>query len=194
MNSLVSPRGGVRSIGTYGFSVVELLTVMLIAMMVAGLSVMGFKQASIVLSATSGEDIVGSKLRMAHEMAMSQRKFIVVNFTDPGTIQILQQTSKTTSTLLEESYLPLGTAFTYNSTGQTPDNMTGLVSLRNTSFVFAGDGSARDNVIANNLINGVIYFGNSNSPSRDTLIAVTVLGTTGRVRTYHYNSQTGAWF
>ncbi|MBI1748011.1 MAG: prepilin-type N-terminal cleavage/methylation domain-containing protein [Acidobacteria bacterium] len=178
---------------SHGFSITELSVVMLIGLVLSGLSLMGFQQVNAVYSSTSAEEIIAGKLRQARSMALSQRKNIVVTFEDPDQIKLSVQTSQTSTTLLESMSLPVGSVYTNGPGGSEPEPIQGIVRWRNGSVVFLGDSTARD-FVTGALVNGVVYIGRAGASDNSAAGAVTVLGSTGRVRSYRYDMRTGGWF
>lgn len=177
-----------------GFSILELTVVLLVGLLLSSIFLISFREANATLSATSAEDTVTGKLRMARDMAVSQRKCIVVTFTSPNTITIARQDTLSLSTLLESTLLPPNVLFNNGPGGTPPEGMTGLLNLNGNSVVFFGDGSARDTITASNTKNCVLYIANTDTSNQSALSAVTVMGGTGRARIFHYDSGRGGWF
>jgi hypothetical protein len=176
--------------GSSGFSIIELAMVLGLSFVLAGVAVLGFQEAQSVLSANSGEQIVNSKLRLARETAIAQRKNITVSFVEPNAVQV--QGNNLID--VETASFPKGLRYGAPSGAPAnPDNLAGVVDLRGRAIVFFGDGSARDPGTGNP-INGVVFLYDSSNPDASAASAVTLAGSTGRVRTYRYNPKSNNWY
>lgn len=176
--------------GSSGFSIVELAMTLGLSFVLAGVAALAFQEAQSVLSANSGEQIVNSKLRMARDTAIAQRTNISVSFVDPNSIQV--QGNRLID--VETTSFPKGIRYGAPSAAPTnPDSLAGVVDVRGRSIVFFGDGSARDPGTGNP-INGVVFLYDPASPDSAATSAVTIAGSTGRVRTYRYNSRSNNWY
>jgi len=177
-----------------GFSLLEVLTVLMAGLLISGLALMGFKEGVATLSATSAEEIIAGKLRQAREMAIAQRKCVKVSFTESNVLQIHVQNTLSSATLVEEVPLPAGITYSDPISGYTPDGMSGLYDVRGCWLVFFGDGSARAEASSTGPRNNVIHISRSDRSSHTASSAVTVLGSTGRVHAYHFDASRGGWY
>jgi Tfp pilus assembly protein FimT len=136
---------------------------------------------------------VASQLRLAREMAISQRRQIQVRFV--GTNQIILNRLNINPGVVGGTFIqpPLTFRLTAGK-GDTPDAFGNAAAIEfgginggPPTMMFQSDGTFVDT--AGNLINGTVFLGMVNEPS--VARAVTLVGSTGRIRMWRNNA--GAW-
>ena len=180
-----------------GFSIIEAVVVLTIIMIVMGFAILGLTPILRNFKANSAMDGVIGQLRLAREMAISKRRNIEVAFINPNQTQLTPETPAGAPVLPSPySVIPLeggsqfkllvgpdtpmgfgnGAAISFNALGAAP--VLPLRFTTNGAFIDAN----------NNPVNGTLFLG---IPGQiDTARAVTILGATGRVRSYTW-SRTG---
>jgi prepilin-type N-terminal cleavage/methylation domain-containing protein len=187
-----------------GFSMVEMAVTVAIVVTIMAIGILQMMPAWRQSQSNAALDQVKSILREARETAISQRRTIVVQFVGTDTIELFQMTvvAGTPPTVTQASApfltVPIenGVQFlSYSGEPDTPDNF-GLPSVPDgISFPgavgnpqFQSDGTLTDS--NGTAINGTVFLGVPNMPGSAT--AVTVMGSTGRIRAYH-SSGNGWW-
>ena len=176
-----------------GFSLLEMMAVLAIALIVSGIAVMSLQPALKASRVRNSYNIALAAMRQARDTAVAQRQVYYVTFSNaavPNTITITQGGSGvvlTTYTLPPDvqfncvTGIPTGAGTTPDGfgAGATPiDFDQGVAGGTKNIVYFQPDGSAQD--INSNLNNGVIYIAR---PSElYSSYAITVWGATGRVR------------
>jgi Tfp pilus assembly protein FimT len=141
------------------------------------------------------------QLRFARQVAIDKRTVCRVDFAAPGTISVTQAFTDGTPVQTETITLPPDVQFTIvngmpTPPSPTPDNIgTGKVAIDfdrvknggGTTIFFQPDGSALDTVGLPN--DGVIYVARPNE--LNSARAITLLGTTGRIRGWRLGPKTG---
>jgi prepilin-type N-terminal cleavage/methylation domain-containing protein len=184
-----------------GFSLLELLAVMAIIGIMVGLAVVGIGNALPSIRATSGMNQVMGRIRRARQAAISDRRTTVINFVAPNRIQILQNPpgGGVATPLDPTATLEGGIQFVYfPATGDTPMGFGACPAaacftnpanpgggIPATSFLADGSFGAGIGVP----VNGTVFLGIPGKPT--TARAITILGATGRLRTYYWDGQ--AW-
>jgi prepilin-type N-terminal cleavage/methylation domain-containing protein len=193
-----------------GFSLIEMLTVVLVVSVLAVVATMLTDGTQRGYKANAARDLVVTQLRMARELATSKRRNVRVNFTPPNQIQVTVQylPGEVAGAPIASVYLnnadhglTNGAQFylfpTLPDTPMTFGN-TQAINLAQpsgagvwgvmftTSGALVGTSSlANMNLIGNsNPVNATIFIGIP--PKTSTARAVTVLGGTGRVRSYSW--------
>jgi Tfp pilus assembly protein FimT len=193
-----------------GFSLVELVTVVGITFVLASMAVMSTRSSTYASRANDAMFQVISQLRTAREIAVTKRRNVLVTFTTPNQIQIAVQTlpGEAPATVIAPVFLndgvPGGNNFyqyaglpdTPMGFGNTNTNglnfspasggTAGLAIMFSTSGSLVGTtgGSGYSTVGNNNPVNASIFIGTAGQPN--TVRAVTVMGATGRVRSYSW--------
>ena len=164
-----------------GFTLVDILMVIAVGSILAGLSVMGFAQASSSLRAKNGVTQVLWQLRLAREYAMNQRRTMQVQLVAPNEIRIVRQEIPTGTTTLNQYFLEGNVQ--YVQFAGVPDTPDGFGSATPVDFggqapAFNAEGHLVDGTGAT--LSGTIFLGNPGNAL--TQRAVTVFGGTGRIR------------
>jgi Tfp pilus assembly protein FimT len=171
----------------------ELAIVCVLIMVISAMAIVQLHPAIQQRQADGAMAEVASQLRLAREMAISQRRQIQVQFV--GTNQIVLTRLNINPGVVGGTFLQ--PPMTYRLTagkGDTPDafgnagaiEFEGIVGGPPT-MMFQSDGTFVDT--AGNLINGTVFMGMASEPS--VARAVTVVGSTGRIRMWRNNG--GAW-
>ena len=141
------------------------------------------------------------QMRFARQVAIDKRTVCRVDFSVPGTISVTQAFADGTPVQTETITLPPDVQFTIvpgmpTPPAATPDNIgNGTLAIDfdrvkaggGTTIFFQPDGSALDAVGLPN--DGVIYIARPNELSGAR--AITLLGTTGRIRGWRLGTKTG---
>jgi type II secretory pathway pseudopilin PulG len=189
-----------------GFTMVETLVVVFMSVVLMSITVFQFRPSMQMYGVRAATDQLKSILRQGRELAISQRRTVVVTFTGSNTInlfQVLEPTNVVASTPFLSLSLQAGTQFgTLAITPAEPDTpdgfgipattgveFGGVVGGPPTGMEFQSDGTFTDGT--GNPINGTVFIAVPNVIT--TAGAVTILGNTGRVRHYYYNKSNG-WF
>jgi type II secretory pathway pseudopilin PulG len=183
-----------------GFSIIELMAVCAAVMVLLGVAVIGAFNVLPSFRATSGMNQVVGLVRRARNAAVSDRRSTALQFTGNNQITLVQYApgGGVGVNLLGPVTLEGGVQFTYfPATGDTP--MAFGTCTNGTCFTnpavpggglpattFLADGSFGPGI--NVPVNGTIFLG---IPGKTTTArAVTILGATGRVRTYFWDGNT----
>jgi prepilin-type N-terminal cleavage/methylation domain-containing protein len=165
-----------------GFSLVEMLMVVAILMIMASVAIIRMRQSITLLDADKAANQVAAELRYARQVALDDRRNVLVEFIGANEIKVTRQDTPM-PTVLYDGILPSGFRFGLpNAIGDTPDaygNSAPVTFNMQTSGVFRGDGIFTD--AAGIVVNGSVFtISGDNSSSR----AVTLTGATGRIKTY----------
>jgi prepilin-type N-terminal cleavage/methylation domain-containing protein len=191
-----------------GFTMVELVIVVAIIVILAATAIMSTRSSMYASKATNAMDSVITTLRTAREIAITKRRNVLVTFTAPNEMQMAVQTlpGEAAATVIAPVYLNDNVAggcsfYVYPGLPDTPMNFgnssaltfapasggtAGLSVMFTTSGSFVGTTATSSfNTVGNsNPVNASIFVaipGQLNSAR-----AVTVMGTTGRVRSYSW--------
>jgi type II secretory pathway pseudopilin PulG len=189
-----------------GFTLLEAVIVIGIMFTLAGLAVVQSFGSMEGYQANSAQDVVVSQLRVARQLAISQRRNVQVQFdtiSTPQTVsyKILPRTGSGDPVLAPVTVvLPRQTSYTQES--GVPDTPMGFGTCSAAGICIGGvaggpvfmeftsSGQFTDSTGLNTL-NGTIFVGVPNKKA--TARAVTVMGGTGRVRPYTYVGGTTGW-
>lgn len=206
-----SKRGGKS--GQKGFSLIEVLVVIAIAMTIAGMIVVHLTPTLQTFRANSAASQVVDVFRQAREYAITYRRYVQITFPNYGGAGANNQIRITVRNTLTPTYggaaQPDVILTTVNLSGNisfqtetgvpdTPDafGKASAVNFNNVDggppagMYFQADGTFVDTT--GNPLNGTVFLGQTAMVS--TARAVTVLGSTGRVRSYNVNGTGTGWF
>jgi type II secretory pathway pseudopilin PulG len=193
-----------------GFSLVELVTVVGITFVLASMAIVSTRSSTYASRANDAMFEVISQLRTAREIAVTKRRNVLVTFTAPNEIQLTVETlpGEAPATAIAPVFLndgvPGGNIFyVYPGVPDTPmgfgnssaltftpasGGTAGLAIMFSTSGSLVGTTGASgfSTVGNNNPVNASIFTGIAGQPN--TVRAVTVMGTTGRVRSYSWTA------
>lgn len=187
-----------------GFSVVELMIVVVIGMVMAGVSIMALMPLYRQNHVDAAYDTTLSVIRTYRNQAITQSKRYIITFTTPGTITVEYwgtgvpvapaPVTLATYTLPNDIQYSVQAGFP----AAAPDSFgTGLVAIdfdqgmglgSQNYIMFMPDGSSQDTL--GNYNSGVVYLTQTGS-NVNTARAVSVFGTTGRVRGWRLDSVAG---
>lgn len=189
--SVEAPRS--RRAEQAGFTLTEVLVVIAIGAVLAGITVLSFVAANRTLQGDGAMRVVVGQLQVARETAMTQRRDIEVRFVAPNRIDILRQEIPLAAgqTLLSQIYLESGATFmTFAGVPDTPDGFGNAAPVSfgaATRLVFTPDRQLVDQTGVP--ANGTVFLGINGEP--ETARAVTVFGATARVHSWRWDG--GAW-
>jgi prepilin-type N-terminal cleavage/methylation domain-containing protein len=189
-----------------GFSMIEMLVVVAIAMVIAGIAVIQSRPALMQIRATAAKDLVQGSLRRARETAISDRRSVKVEFlvnpagNPAGSYVRLTRLGGGIGPDIVIALTPIPGSVIYTTFPGEPDTPDGYGNGGPIFFGGVNNGPAAGMIYQSDgtfaaatgiPINGTVFMGIPNEPT--TARAVTILGTTGRVRSYHI-SGTATWF
>jgi prepilin-type N-terminal cleavage/methylation domain-containing protein len=190
-----------------GFTMVELVTVVAIIMILSAFAVISTSSTTQNAKANAAADTVISQMRGARQLAISMRRNVQVQISTPNKIQLIVDTlpGEAAAATIPPVYLndnaPGGAQFVLMGTPDTPmgfgnssaityspasGGTTGLSVMFSSSGTLVGTTatSGYASVGNNNPVNASIFIG---VPGQiNTARAVTVLGATGRIRSYSW--------
>ena len=175
-----------------GFTLIETMVMLGIVGTLSAMAIIQIGQSAQQMRADGAMRVVMGQLNTARELAISQRRYMQVQFTAPNRIRVIRTDVNTSgnvtgTTLLSEAFFEGGV--TYNraaSIPDTPDAFSGSSSINfgtATTIQFSTDGSMIDQ--SGNPLNGWVAMAMPNIVNSSR--AVTVFGSTGRVRAYRWN-------
>ena len=194
-----------------GFSLVEMIIVVFVMFILMGMAIILSQGTLQNYKANAGRDAVVGQLRMARELAISKRRNVRIDFTPPNQIQLTIQyrTGETPGTAIAPVYLndadqgvtggspfyvfptlpdtPMGFGNTQAINLSQPSGGGAWAVMFTTSGALVGTAalSGYDLIGNSNPVNASIFVGIPSTTS--SARAITVLGATGRVRTYSWD-------
>lgn len=176
-----------------GMSLIEMMVVVALVGIMTGMAIVQIANSRAGLKGDGGMRVVLSHVNTAHELAISQRRYMRLNFIAPNLVQIIREDTVNTTTLLYSVVLEGGVTFTVPTmipVTDTPDAM-GVANANGINFgaavnvKFSPDGTMvnQDGAITNGTI--CTQIPGATLSAR----AVTVLGSTGRVRGFRWNGK-----
>ncbi|MBN2243359.1 MAG: prepilin-type N-terminal cleavage/methylation domain-containing protein [Acidobacteria bacterium] len=169
-----------------GFSFVELLIVIALVCILGGFAVVGIRSAQTGMYANKSMHQVVDQLRRGRQLAVGNRRAVEIRFPTDDTFQLVQLNIPNGETVLNTLVLTNGCRFTlFGGVPDSPDffgNSSPVDFGGVTPLVFLSDGSLIDN--QGNPVNGSVFLGIAGHP--ETARAVTILGSTGRIRGYRW--------
>jgi type II secretory pathway pseudopilin PulG len=173
-----------------GYSLVETLLVVGIMSVIGGMATMQIAIARPAMKGDSAMRVVMAQMRTARELAITQRRYVRIAFTTPSTVAITrEEVPGPSTTSLGSTQLEGGVGFTLLSTvPDTPDafgknSAVDFGSVVNVKFTPDGTLVNQDG----STVNGTVFLA---IPSQvQSARAVTVLGSTGRIRGYRWDGR-----
>ena len=173
----------------HGFSMIELLFVVALMGILGTMSVLQIGASRASIRGDGAMRIVISEMRSAREMAIGQRRYMRVVLTNPDKIQIVrEEVPGPATTVISTTRLEGGPIFQLMGLDDTPDAF-GKASPMDfgtaTNIKFTPDGTlVNQNGVT---LNGTVFMGIL--PDVRSARAVTVLGSTGRIRGYRFDGR-----
>ena len=171
-----------------GFSVVEVCIGLLIACALAGFALLNIGAILPGMNANKAMYETVAQFRQGRQAAVAKRRDIQLNFSEDDKIELLIVDPQTGGTS-ELKTVSLGHDFQFKKFDEiaedTPDqfgNSSAIDFGSATSLTFRPNGLLVDN--AGNPVNGTVFIGLDDHP--EVARAVTILGSTGRVRSYRW--------
>jgi len=192
-----------------GFSLLEVLVVIGIMFTLAGIAVVKSFGSMEGYQANSAQDIVAGQLRLARQLAVSQRRYVKIQFntgSNPMTVSYqVQPRLGSADPVLPWVTSTIPRQVSFMQENGVPDTPMGFGTCSGAGVCIAAVGGGPAIMQFNssgqftdstgiNPINGTIFLGISNQKA--TARAVTIMGATGRVRPYTYvggSSSLTAW-
>lgn len=191
-----------------GFSLLEALIVVAIAFIVFAAAIIGTKSMLTGYKADAAANVVTAQLRTARQLAISQRRWVQVWFDSAiappdNAPHVRYQITNVGAlgTSQPQVSLPLPTSTQFMLFPALPDTPMGFgngspvyiggISDGPPNMYFGPTGTFTSSPSTSSLINGTIFIG---IPGQTiSARAVTILGATGRVRTYTWNGGSIGW-
>ncbi len=182
--------------GQAGYNMIEMAFVMGIMAVLAGIAIVQIGSSRPGLVADGGMRVVIYYMNQAREMAITQRRYMRVVLTAPNQVQIVREevpgpTLTTISSVVMEGQVKFTLVPGVPDTPDAFGNGTAVTFKVNgtdaTELKFAPDGTFVNENGA--LLNGTVFVALSNQ--KISARAVTILGSTGRVRGYRWNDRQG---
>ena len=166
-----------------GFSLLETLTTIGLLAIVSGMAVIQMKGSLAAVEADDASNLVRSQFNYARQLAVNERRNVVVGFWGNNEIKVTRQDTGGGSTVMADVTLPGSFTFALASgAGDTPDGFncgTPVYLNAATSGTFLGDGTFVD--ASSLLANGCVFTkGSGNGTAR----AVALAGATGKIKQY----------
>ena len=181
-----------------GFTLLEVMVTISITAVVGSMATANMVRARRSVQGDGAMRIVMSELNLAREMAITQRHLMEVQFVGANWVRIVRhETPGNATTVVSSVALESGANFAL--TGGVPDTPDAFGAAAAVSFgaaqtvMFGTDGTLIDT--NGSPVNGTVFLSIANLP--ESTRAVTVLGSTGRVRGYKWaaagNGANGSW-
>jgi type II secretory pathway pseudopilin PulG len=140
------------------------------------------------LNGDSGMRVVLAQLNLARELSIAERRTVRLQFVNPNTLQIIRNDVPAGTTMLSSAVFEGGVEFAL--TPGVPDTPDAFGSAQSVDFgaalsiVFNSDGTLVDE--RGRTINGTVFLAVRGGRAR-SVRAITVLGSTGRIRAYRWS-------
>ena len=178
-----------------GISLIEIMVAVAIIGVLTSMAVIQIGAVRPGLQADGGMRVVMSALNAARETAISQRRRVEVTFNDGYWVRVTRHNLDNTTTVLTD--VPFEGGVRFGLAPQVEDTPDGFGNLSAISFgnadtvMFNTEGMLVDN--SGVPVNGSVFLliPAGNSYQAGSFRAVTVLGSTGRVRGFRWNG--GQW-
>jgi type II secretory pathway pseudopilin PulG len=196
--------------GHRGISLIEMMVVVAIAMTIAGMVVVHLTPTLQTFRSNSAASQVVDVFRQAREYAITYRRYVQITFPNYAAngannqIAIIVKNSLTPPFNQADVLLTtvtLSGTVQFQLAGAVPDSPDAFGNATAVNFgsvdggpptgmFFQADGTFVN--LTGNFVNGSVFLGQNKTIS--TARAVTVLGTTGRIRSYNINGAGTGWF
>ena len=198
-----------------GFSLIELLIVIAVVFVLSAMAVISTKSMRDTTRANTAMDAVITQIRLARQLAIAKRRNVVVSFVSPNQVQVNIQylTGEPAGTPIQAMYLndadkgvtDTSQFMNWSTLGALPSSGFGNADSSGINITQLSGGTAPcvaftttgalvgtpcggagiANVASTNPANMAVFIGRPGMPS--TARAITVMGSTGRVRTYAWD-------
>lgn len=152
-----------------------------------GITIIAFQSAQTTIQGDANLRILERQMKLGRDTAVAQRRSVEVQFVPPNQLLVIRRDLPTGTTLLQSAVLENNTTFVrFAGVPDTPDGFggAGAINLGGATVVmFTSDGMFVDG--AGTPVNATVYIGQEGK--NVTQRAVTVFGSTARVRTYRWN-------
>ncbi|HVZ21726.1 MAG TPA: prepilin-type N-terminal cleavage/methylation domain-containing protein [Vicinamibacterales bacterium] len=174
-----------------GFTLVEMMMVVLFIGILGAMATFGVLNVRQGLQGDGAMRVVMGELDGAREMAITERRYMEISFVSPNELQVIRHEYPNGTTVIRDVVFEAGVQYQLTSgVPDTPDaygNDSATSFSNATTIEFNTEGALVDST--GNPINGSVFLAIPNEPL--SARAVTVQGTTGRVRAYRWNG--GSW-
>jgi prepilin-type N-terminal cleavage/methylation domain-containing protein len=171
-----------------GFSVMELLMTVSLISIVSTMAVIQVGLAQPAMKGDGALRVLIAQLNSARELSISQRRQMQVNFIAPNQVQIVRQEVPAGTTVLSTVYIEGGIQYSLMAgVPDTPDGFGNAVAVNfgaAQKVFFNSDGTLIDQ--GGNPLNGSVFTALPSQPR--SFRALTILGGTGRIRGYRWDS------
>ena len=177
-------RTGILSVG--GFTLIEMMLVVCVMGIIAAMATFQIGSVRPGMQGDGAMRVVMAELNGAREMAIAQRRYMEIAFVGTNQIQVIRRDLPNGTTTLRDVAFESGVQYgLISGIGDTPDafgNGSSTSFGAATSIMFSTDGALVD--AAGAPVNGTVFV---TIPSVSmSFRAVTVQGSTGRVRGYRW--------
>jgi Tfp pilus assembly protein FimT len=178
--------------GQSGYSVTELAIVCMVAVILASAAIPLFNNATSQTNADAAAQLIAQELTYARASAVGSHAPVAVQFDSTANTIVVGP-----GTPSPRGPFPIGSKIRLQSAAISPDTPDGLNSTvlgtgSHSQITFLDNGSAVDDPVNNNIASGTIFLQHSNGdPS--TRRAVTLMGGTGRVHKWRYDTGSSSW-
>jgi Tfp pilus assembly protein FimT len=170
-----------------GYSITELLFAIGILMVIASMAVVQISNTRPVLKGDGAMRVVLGQLTQARETAIAQRRYVRVVLTTPNQVQSIREDSLVSLTTLTSALMEGGARFTLlDGLPDTPDKFGNASAVAfgtavNVKFTPEGTLVNQDG----SFVNGTAFLALPNQAL--SARAITILGSTGRIRGYRWD-------
>jgi type II secretory pathway pseudopilin PulG len=173
-----------------GFTMIELLFIVALMGIISAMAVLRMNAAQPFLQGNGAMRVIMSQMNTARQLAITQRRYMRLVFTNPNQIQIVrEEVPGPATTVLATAILEGGVQFSLiNSLPDTPDAFGNNApvffgAVVNVKFSPAGTLVNQNGVNAN----GSVFL--ALRQVQESARAITVLGSTGRIRGYRWDGR-----
>ena len=174
-----------------GFSLLEVLTVVMLVGVGSAVALVQIRSSVRILDADRSCDLVMEQLRYARQIAVDQRRNVLVEFIGTNEMKATRQDGGGATTVLFDVTLPTGFTFSVpmgvsdTADGYSPGVPAAVYFNAQPTGTFLGDGIFVSG--AGIVLNGTVFtMGGSTTTAR----AVTLNGASGRTKTYTLSGTT----